>query len=80
MKNKRLLDIVGEIDDRHIVEAAPTAKKVRSKPTWGKWGTIAACMVLMLSVCLGSFAIVAEAKEYKAAVQFFNYYDIIFLE
>lgn len=76
MKNKRLLDIVGEIDDKHIVEAAPAAKKARSKPIWIKWGTMAACMVLMLSVCFGSFAIVAEAKEYKAAVQFFNYYDM----
>ncbi len=76
MKNKRLLDIVGEIDEKHIVEAAPAAKKARSKPTWVKWRTMAACMVLMLSVCFGTFAIVAEAKEYKAAVEFFNYYDM----
>lgn len=76
MKNKRLLDIFGEIDDRHIAEAAPVAKKSRNKPTWFRWGTIAACMVLVLSVCFGSFAVVAEAKEYKAAVQFFNDYGM----
>lgn len=28
MKNKRLLDIFGEIDDRHIAEAAPVAKEI----------------------------------------------------
>lgn len=33
-------------------------------------------MVLVLSVCFGSFAVVAEAKEYKAAVQFFNDYGM----
>ena len=76
MKNKRLLDIFGEIDDRHIAEAAPVAKKSRNKPIWFRWGTIAACMVLVLSVCFGSFAVVAEAKEYKAAVQFFNDYGM----
>ena len=79
MKNKRLLDIFGEIDDRHIAEAAPVAKKSRNKPIWFRWGTIAACMVLVLSVCFGSFAVVAEAKEYKAAVQFFNDYGICLL-
>ena len=65
MKNKRLLDIFGEIDDRHIAEAAPVAKKSRNKPIWFRWGTIAACMVLVLSVCFGSFAVVAEAKNIK---------------
>lgn len=40
MKNKRLLDIFGEIDDRHIAEAAPVAKKSRNKPIWFRWGPI----------------------------------------
>lgn len=47
MKNKRLLNIVGEIDDRHIIEAAPAAKKVR-KPVWVKWGAMAACLALVV--------------------------------
>ena len=33
-------------------------------------------MVLILSACLGAFAIAAEAKEYETAVQFFQYYDM----
>ena len=76
MKNKRLLNIIGEIDDRHIAEAAPATKKSRSKPIWIKWGTMAACFVLLITACFGTFAVVAEAAEYKAAVQFFNDYGM----
>lgn len=76
MKNKHLLDIVGEIDDRYVAEAAPAARKSQSKTVWLKMGAIAACMVLVLTVCFGSFAVVTEAKEYKAAVQFFNDYGL----
>ena len=45
MKNERLLRIIGEIDDRHIAEAAPTAKK-DSKNQWVKWAAVAACLCL----------------------------------
>ncbi len=51
MKNKRLLELIGEIDDRHIAEAAPNAKKA-SRPAWLKWGVIAACLCGILIVCL----------------------------
>ena len=37
MKNERLLKIIGEIDDRHIQEAAATEKKV-NRADWFKWG------------------------------------------
>lgn len=47
MKNKRLLNIIGEINDRHVEEAAPAAKKSR-KPTWIKWGAMAACLCLII--------------------------------
>ena len=76
MKNKRLLNIIGEIDDRHIEEAAPATRKSRSKPIWIKWGTMAACFVLLISACFGTFAVAAEAAEYKAAIQFFNNYGM----
>lgn len=76
MKCERLLDIIGEIDDKYIAEAAPAARKSRRKSVWAKCGTIAACLVMLLSVTLGTFAVVAEAAEYKAAVQFFNDYDM----
>ncbi|MGM9642402.1 MAG: hypothetical protein ACI3XI_04250 [Eubacteriales bacterium] len=76
MKSNRLLNIIGEIDDRHIAEAAPTARKARTKPVWIKLGIVAACMVLLICTCFGAFAVVAEAEEYKAAVHFFNDYGM----
>lgn len=76
MKNKRLLNIIGEIDDRYIAEATPATKKSCTKPIWIKWGTMAACFVLLIITCFGMFAAIAEAKEYKAAVQFFNDYGM----
>ncbi len=76
MKNKSLLDIVGEIDDRYIAEAAPAAGKSHRKPVWLKWTAMAACMILLISAHLGLFVIVSEAKEYKAAIEFFNDYGM----
>ncbi len=76
MKSKRLLNIFGEIDHKHILEAAPANKKARNRSIWIRWGVPAACMLLVLSAFFGSFAIAAEAKEYKAAVQFFHDYDL----
>ncbi len=76
MKNRRLLDIIGQIDDRHIASAAPAAKKVHKKPIWVKWGTLAASIALVLFLCFGASAVIAEAKEYKTAVQFFSDYNL----
>lgn len=76
MKSNRLLNIVGEIDDRHIAEAAPAINKSPIKSVWIKRGTVAACFVLLISACFFTSAVVAEAAEYKAAVQFFNNYGM----
>lgn len=72
MKNERLLNILGEIDDRHIAEAAPAASISRRRPLWLKWGTVAACVLLLITACFGTFSAVAEAEEYNAAVRFFD--------
>lgn len=65
-----------------------TAKKIRqafslkmnlgkaSKGPWNRIAAIAACFALLLTVGLGTFAFSVEAKEYSAAVQFFNEYDL----
>lgn len=70
MKSQRLLELLGEIDDRYILEAAPSGKK-RRHTVLGKWGAIAACALVLLAACFGSWALETEAKEYQAAVQFF---------
>lgn len=76
MKNKRLSDIIEKIDDRYIAEAAPAEKKTRNRAVWVRWCTAAACLVLLVSVCVVSLAVAAEAKEYKTAVRFFNDYGM----
>ncbi len=76
MNNKHLLDIIGEIDDRHIALAAPAADKPRRKSIWVRWGALAACAVFVIFTCFVAFAVAAEAKEYKEAVCFFNYYNM----
>ena len=37
---------------------------------------IAACFILLIAIGFGSYAFVAEAKEYNNAVQFFNDYGL----
>ena len=48
MKSKRLLTLIGEIDDRYIEEAAPAARK-HMKAAWVKWVGIAACLCLIVT-------------------------------
>ncbi len=76
MKSQRLLELLGEIDDQYILEAAPSGKKSRRHTVLGKWGAIAACALVLLAACFGSWALEAEAKEYQAAVQFFRDYGM----
>lgn len=47
MKNDRLLNIIGEIDDKYIADAAPQANRQR-KTVWMKYGVIAACLAAFI--------------------------------
>ncbi|MBQ3196052.1 MAG: hypothetical protein IJB65_06255 [Clostridia bacterium] len=49
MKNKRLLQLIGDIDDSHINEAEPVK---RSMPKFWKYASIAACACITVAVCL----------------------------
>ncbi len=49
MKNKRLLNIIGEIDDRYIIEASPALKK-KNKPFWQKVAAVAAVFAVVLLI------------------------------
>ncbi len=53
MKSDRLLDAIGLISDAYI-EDAKVVHKVRRNYTWLKWGAMAACACLLISVTLGS--------------------------
>ena len=51
MKSERLLDALGKIDDELILEAAPgnkPSKKNSKRMLWIKWGTMAACAVVIV--------------------------------
>ena len=58
MKNERLLDAFGQIDEEFVEEADPEkrkkakkkAKKKSKKNVWVKWGAMAACMCLVVGI------------------------------
>ncbi|MDE5589271.1 MAG: hypothetical protein K2J60_09065 [Acetatifactor sp.] len=50
MKEKRLLKVLGEIDEKYVEEAAPAVKKTggeKSKVVYIRWGVTAACLCLL---------------------------------
>ena len=49
MKNKRLLDSMNLLDDKYIDEANPQNKRKRRKIKWVRFGTLAACICLMIT-------------------------------
>ncbi len=52
MKNERLLDALEKVDEELLMEAAPgnkPPKKAKNK-AWMKWGTMAACAVLIVGL------------------------------
>lgn len=51
MKNEKLLHAIGKIDDEIIQEAAPEAKRTK-RLNWIKWGAVAACLALVLTVVI----------------------------
>ena len=53
MSSKRLLELLGQVDDRYVAESDPTARPGRQ--SWMKWGALAACaaVVLLAGTVLG---------------------------
>ncbi|MBR2024490.1 MAG: beta-propeller domain-containing protein [Clostridia bacterium] len=49
MKNERLLDKMNLLDDKYINEANPENKKKKKKINWLRFGTLAACICLMVT-------------------------------
>lgn len=46
-KESRILDILGQVDEKYVGEAAP-GKKANKKSSWMKWGALAACLCLVI--------------------------------
>lgn len=75
MRGNEFLDKMDLIDPAYI-EAAATAPQVKKWNWLKKCGTIAACLVLLASTCLGTYAYAAEAKVYNDAMRFFQEYNL----
>ena len=48
MKNERLLDIIGQVDDKYIEEARTHKGKLKIR--WAAIGALAACAVLCVTI------------------------------
>lgn len=64
MKNKRLIDAVGMIDDKMLLEAQPDEEKTHNRYVTGsviKWVSLAACICIIAGI--GVFALVLNKGE-----------------
>lgn len=55
MKEERILNALGQVDDKYIKEADP-AKKFPKRTDFRKWGSLAACLALIVAVCFSMFS------------------------
>ena len=55
MKEERILNVLGQVDDKYIKEATPT-KKVSKITDLRKWGSLVACLALIVAVCFSMFS------------------------
>lgn len=47
MENRRILNVLGQVDDKYIEEAAPAGRTVKRR-VWTKWAAAAACLCLII--------------------------------
>lgn len=48
MKEERILNVLGKVDEKYIKEADPEVKTKRKAPVWTKWVAMAACLCLVI--------------------------------
>lgn len=53
MKSKRILDILGQVNEEYIEEATPGKPQDKKHP-WVQWGAVAAAFVLIVAILLSS--------------------------
>ena len=71
MNAKKFSDAMSELDTKYVDEALNYKKKAK-KPIWVKWGTIAACLCLMIP--LTAFAV--DIIQYNAAVDYLRHLQV----
>lgn len=55
MKEERILQVLGEVDEKYIAEAAPS-RRTRKKPILRKLIIIAACLTMFLALTAMAYA------------------------
>lgn len=55
MKEKRILSVLGQVDENYIAEAAP-GRTMRKKRIWRRVTIIAACVCLLLALSIAAYA------------------------
>ena len=81
MKKEKISDVIGMIDEKYTNEAtafaaeksepiSTSAQKTRARRI--RWGVLAACLALIILTSSAAVAVAAEAREYSAAVTFFE--------
>src|SRR5450756_1388587 len=66
MKNEKILDVIGQVNDEYIEEAAQK-EKVGQKRTWVKWSLLTAC--LLLTVSAGILFLPTILSELKISIE-----------
>ena len=49
MKEERILNVLGKVDEKYIKEADPEVKSKRKAPAWTKWVVMVACLSLIIT-------------------------------
>lgn len=85
MKSNPLTNIIGEVDDQYILEAAPIDNAATTnKSNMLRWTKVAVLMIIIFLLGLGSYTLVSVAKEYrsvaknkKAEIRYDYHYEFI---
>lgn len=62
MKEERILNVLGQVDETYIIEAAAPEKDFR-KNRWIKWAVLAACLALVAGACIPLVSHLLQKQE-----------------
>ncbi len=66
--NKKIMEAMEYMDEKYIGEALDARKKASSRKTLMRWGTIAACLVLVVGLCVGMLGGLPGGQQEKVVL------------
>ncbi len=69
-------DTLSSVKNKVYAKTTLKKKKKKAKSVWLRFGAIAACFVLLLSIGVSTYVYAADVREYNAAVKFFDEHDL----